>query len=154
MAEVGLKGLCLRVQPEEEEGGGVQQTQLFVVFGRVNDLLGQKYVGLAEGKHYVPLQSPLCCNFLFPSLGLLEFVGDEVLVSLDSEVEPLGVKEDGSLADGLPHYLVVSLALVHCQEISDGTAHLVPEFSVVLVVAQVYFAQHLPQTDRTLEVVS
>ena len=69
-----------------------------------------------------------------------------MVVSLNGEVEPLVVEEDGSLADGLPHYLVVSLALVDCYEVSDGTANLVPEFSVMLVVAQVYFAQNLPQT--------
>ena len=57
------------------------------------------------------------------------------------------VEENGSLADGVSHNLVVSLALVDCDEISDGIANLLPEFSVMLVVAQVYFAQHLAQTD-------
>ena len=70
-----------------------------------------------------------------------------MLVSLKGEIEPLVVEENGSLADGVSHYLGVSLALVDCDEISDGIANLLPEFSVMLVVAQVYFAQHLAQTD-------
>ena len=75
MVEVGVKGLGERVKPEEEEGGGVQQTQLRLIFGRINDLLSQKYVGLAEGKHFIPLESHLWCNFFSSSLGLLDFIG-------------------------------------------------------------------------------